>query len=1604
MPVNPSDILSGIIRILDPANAVVSADKIVTFNGPVAVTNNNSAQQAAYAASDVDFNGQPSASFAGAQTYPLGDLSALTGAEFFAVLKLTADPPPTTATTGLMRLSGRADNTCLYPYNDGNLYDGFASANRYTIGNIATDLSQTHIYNPHSGPGDWALNINGAQQYATASNTVLGPTSGTFGSETYWSAAFLSGKLAYAVLCDRVQTPTARAAMLAYLKQRFAIVTPQDYVSLLGSNLVGFWHQAQGMSVSAGWADVVSGRVAPLTGGGAAPTYAVDSTNFRGKKVVQLTAGGKYLQTAASTMIAAGARPYVFAVHRLRASASWADMWALNSTDDMSLYVAGSGGNVTAQFKHPAEVSANGGAQDTLVHYDEAWLDGSVGRLRRDGVDSVVTATGSIAPAIDRLRIGNGQAGLSTFCIGICTAVPTEEQRAALAALIANDIENMSSLFAGLLTGYYARDDVGAGSSSWPGIGGTLAAVSSPQYKKDGYNFRGASVPTTTATAGYKSSAPNTAQPFIWAEYAGYVMVMGRFADLSASGCLIDLGEVRIYHDVVSHEFKAVWAGTVMSLGRADTEAHIFEIRTNLNGSTGTCSVYLDGVVKTAFVEVSLLSADATELSIGARLDGSEKIAAKVSRVLVSNEELADYYIIRARWYFNRIDSVTASIESILGSNLREIFYSNDAVLTSGEVSSLNGKRLATQITPPSSVTRPPFRYYDAALHSTAIDCARTGRYLRNFTLSATVLPAGSRPFVFVIGRLRTAPGAGQAFFAAARRASADYDVCIGTPGTGGAFWLRFYNATSKNSYGPTNDLNPHILGSFIDASSGSALWFDGATYNAQATGTASVSAAIDSIAVGANGIGTETEDLTFSVYGVCQNHPTTQELTSLYAYYRTKYLEIGGVTIDVPAISDTAVVTDLLRRTLTYGRRPATDAVSVTELLQRALTYGRRLATDAAVATDLIARALAYGRRLTTDAVVVTDTSLRALIHGRWPTTDTAAVTDLIARTLTHGRRPATDAAVVTDSISRSIVYGYRPATDAAVVTDSIARALTYGRRPTTDAAAVVDSLAKGAAYGRPTTDAVVVADAVSRSFAYARQPADAAVVTDLAARGASYARQLASDAASVLDQARSGAVYARLRADVAAISDVTAAFMAYGRSVFDVISAPDKLSLLAVRVLGDASVVTDTLRSSLAIARQLTTETISALDTVEVSRAVAVAITDNVTSLDQVRLGARDFARSYSDIASTQDALAVVRAWARRSNDAASIVDQLSVEVSTAENDSIAVADSLALNVVRALTLPGDSVAALDSLRVTRALGRVASDSLGTTSTTLRALVYARARSEAVATLDALIRDVPSVVHSDSVTALDSVQSVIEGALRISDAVATTDVIRPAKAWARRVSDAVAVTDVRTVARSVSVRLAPDSVVAVDLLRVARALARTLTQAVSLADGLLPASDVHRALSEALATTEALVRSHEAVRQPADDAVQAEDAVRAILTAIVRVELFDVVSVEDVAAQVAGLQKQFSDALVLAEVLAVAIERGAWIVDAVSVEDKIDNGVRAMHLIFGSSSPGPLFMGGTEPGRLFFSSGADIVPMGFVVRLGDLVATSDSIFAEAS
>jgi hypothetical protein len=93
-----------------------------------------------------------------------------TTVEGFLVVKSKADPPLIT-NSGFINIGTNTDDSH-FPFSDGNIYDGFATNLRKSVGNPTTPLNQVNLYNVLSASGEWTARLNTTQIFTTSSNAV----------------------------------------------------------------------------------------------------------------------------------------------------------------------------------------------------------------------------------------------------------------------------------------------------------------------------------------------------------------------------------------------------------------------------------------------------------------------------------------------------------------------------------------------------------------------------------------------------------------------------------------------------------------------------------------------------------------------------------------------------------------------------------------------------------------------------------------------------------------------------------------------------------------------------------------------------------------------------------------------------------------------------------------------------------------------------------------------------------------------------------------------------------------------------------------------------------------------------------------------------------------------------------------------------------------------------------------------------------------------------------------------------------------------------------------------------------------------------------------
>lgn len=98
-------------------------------------------------------------------------LSGTSAATLYFVAKNDADPPTCNNCGAIVDNTGNPFDTH-FPFSDGNIYDGWATDTRKTVGNPSNSLTNKFLYCAISASADWRSYINNTSFFTTTSNTV----------------------------------------------------------------------------------------------------------------------------------------------------------------------------------------------------------------------------------------------------------------------------------------------------------------------------------------------------------------------------------------------------------------------------------------------------------------------------------------------------------------------------------------------------------------------------------------------------------------------------------------------------------------------------------------------------------------------------------------------------------------------------------------------------------------------------------------------------------------------------------------------------------------------------------------------------------------------------------------------------------------------------------------------------------------------------------------------------------------------------------------------------------------------------------------------------------------------------------------------------------------------------------------------------------------------------------------------------------------------------------------------------------------------------------------------------------------------------------------
>lgn len=139
----------------------------------------------------------------------------------------------------------------------------------------------------------------------------------------------------------------------------------------------------------------------------------------------------------------------------------------------------------------------------------------------------------------------------------------------------------------------------------------------------------------------------------------------------------------------------------------------------------------------------------------------------------------------------------------------------------------------------------------------------------------STIAAAGTRPWLYCVGRARTLGAGGRSMVATNGSNAIRYFV--------GDFRCLWNSAGSQASTFPV-DTSHHRFSTWVDAVAGTAIRVD-STQNASAGYTSAIAVDITAVAVGQNTAGAEIGDVSVAFFLICSAVPSGGEMTALEAW-----------------------------------------------------------------------------------------------------------------------------------------------------------------------------------------------------------------------------------------------------------------------------------------------------------------------------------------------------------------------------------------------------------------------------------------------------------------------------------------------------------------------------------------------------------------------------------------------------------------------------------------------------------------------------------------------------------------------------------------------
>lgn len=147
-------------------------------------------------------------------------LTGLTSGEVYLVVRLDADPPASTESSGLWYFSNASGTTSLFPWSgDGTIYATFGSTLRRAIGNPTPSLASWRLFHIVSSASEWTARLDGATLLTTGTNTVEWATAPKLGVSLTNEA--LDGDVAALLIYSPPLSAPDRADVEAYLGYKY---------------------------------------------------------------------------------------------------------------------------------------------------------------------------------------------------------------------------------------------------------------------------------------------------------------------------------------------------------------------------------------------------------------------------------------------------------------------------------------------------------------------------------------------------------------------------------------------------------------------------------------------------------------------------------------------------------------------------------------------------------------------------------------------------------------------------------------------------------------------------------------------------------------------------------------------------------------------------------------------------------------------------------------------------------------------------------------------------------------------------------------------------------------------------------------------------------------------------------------------------------------------------------------------------------------------------------------------------------------------------------------------------------------------------------------